>query len=131
MARQVRLFERGTAEEPAREIPVEKEEFLIGRAPDCDLRLPLAAVSRHHCMLRVAADEVTLVDLGSSNGTYLNGQRVRSQATLRSGDEMQVENFFWMVDLGDGAAKAPGVAGADPLAMTQRRGRPDPPAGAG
>lgn len=130
MTRQVRLFERGTEAEPAREIPVEKEEFLIGRAPDCDLRLPLAGVSRHHCMLRVAPDEVTVIDLGSSNGTYLNGQRVRSQATLRSGDELQLENFSYLVDLGDGAAGDLGQAGTDPLATTQRRPpppRPTPP----
>jgi pSer/pThr/pTyr-binding forkhead associated (FHA) protein len=120
MNRQVRLFERGTPDEPMREIPVEKDEFLIGRAPDCDLRLDVAAVSRHHCMLRVTADEVTLVDLGSSNGTYLNGERVRSQATLKSGDELHIENVVYLVDLGDGELK---VRGTDPLATTQRRKR--------
>lgn len=121
MSRQVRLFERGTEEDPPREILVEKEEFLIGRAPDCDLRLPPAAVSRHHCMLRVSSDEVTVIDLGSSNGTYLNGQRVRSQATLRSGDELQLDNVSYLVDLGDGAGGDLRQAGADPLATTQRR----------
>ena len=121
MTRNIRLLERGSDAQAAREIRVEKEEFLIGRSPDCDLCLPLAAVSRHHCMLRVTPDEVTVADMGSSNGTYLNGQRVRSQAVVRSGDELQVENFFYLVDLGDGAAGDLNLAEADPLALTQRR----------
>lgn len=121
MPRQVRLFERGPGSGPPREIAVAEEDFLIGRAPDCNLRLAAAAVSRHHCLLRVTDDEVTLVDLGSSNGTYLNGQRVRSQAALRTGDEIQIEDARFLVDLGDGGADEGRVAGADPLATTQRR----------
>lgn len=119
MSRRVRLIERSKDTEQPREVLIEKEEFLIGRAPDCDLRLLLAEISRHHCMLRVAPDEVLLVDLGSSNGTYLNGQRVRSQATLRSGDEIQIEATTFLVDLGDGISPDP--SGIDALATTQRR----------
>ncbi len=50
---------------------------LLGRGTDCDLRLVDAGVSRHHAELRVEDGHVVLVDLGSTNGTYVNGQPVR------------------------------------------------------
>jgi pSer/pThr/pTyr-binding forkhead associated (FHA) protein len=120
MTREVRLIERGASAAQTREIPVSREEFLIGRAPDCDLRLRVAAVSRHHCMIRLRPDEVTLIDLGSSNGTYLNGQRVLSQATLHTGDELRVENCIFVVDLGDKGKIDLGVTEVDPVAVPRR-----------
>jgi FhaA, N-terminal domain/FHA domain len=50
---------------------------MLGRGTDCDLRLVDPGVSRHHAELRVEDDEVVLVDLGSTNGTFVNGQPVR------------------------------------------------------
>jgi len=102
-----------------KEVPVTKEEFLIGRGPDCDLRLGSSEVSRHHCLLRVRGEEVTVSDLGSSNGTYLNGQRVRSQAALHSGDEIVLGKSRFLIDLGDQVDLGTSVS-ADPLAVTFR-----------
>ena len=53
---------------------------LLGRGTDCDLRLVDPGVSRHHAELRVETDQVVLVDLGSTNGTFVNGQPVRRVA---------------------------------------------------
>ena len=50
---------------------------MLGRGTDCDLRLVDPGVSRHHAELRVEDDEVVLVDLGSTNGTFVNGEPVR------------------------------------------------------
>jgi len=50
---------------------------LLGRGTDCDLRLVDPGVSRHHAELRVEGQLVALVDLGSTNGTFVNGQPVR------------------------------------------------------
>jgi hypothetical protein len=50
---------------------------ILGRGTDCDLRLVDPGVSRHHAEIRVEDDEVVLVDLGSTNGTFVNGQPVR------------------------------------------------------
>lgn len=50
---------------------------LLGRGTDCDLRLVDPGVSRHHAEVRVEGDVVALVDLGSTNGTFVNGQPVR------------------------------------------------------
>jgi pSer/pThr/pTyr-binding forkhead associated (FHA) protein len=114
-----RLVERGTTAEQIREIPMHEEEFLIGRGADCNLRLRISSISRHHCLIRLGTNEATVVDLGSSNGTYLNGQRVRSQAALRNGDEIQVGTCRFVVELGDDAAvdMESGV-GADPFTPT-------------
>jgi pSer/pThr/pTyr-binding forkhead associated (FHA) protein len=53
---------------------------LLGRGTDCDLRLVDTGVSRHHAELRVEDTQVVLVDLGSTNGTLVNGQPVRRVA---------------------------------------------------
>jgi len=53
---------------------------LLGRGTDCDLRLVDGGVSRHHAELRVEDHQVVLVDLGSTNGTFVNGQPVRRVA---------------------------------------------------
>jgi FhaA, N-terminal domain/FHA domain len=53
---------------------------LLGRGTDCDLRLVDTGVSRHHAELRVEDSQVVLVDLGSTNGTFVNGQPVRRVA---------------------------------------------------
>jgi hypothetical protein len=50
---------------------------MLGRGTDCDLRLVDPGVSRHHAELRVEDDQVVLVDLGSTNGTFVNGAPVR------------------------------------------------------
>jgi len=50
---------------------------ILGRGTDCDLRLVDPGVSRHHAEIRVEDGDVVLVDLGSTNGTFVNGQPVR------------------------------------------------------
>lgn len=74
-----------------RDFQVTKNRMVIGRKTDCDLRIPLSSVSRHHCELKVdpEAEEVELRDLGSSNGTYHNNVRVQ-EAIVSAGDEITV-----------------------------------------
>lgn len=122
---QVRLIECGEGG-AACEVPVNQLEFLIGRGADCDLRLRNNSVSRHHCILRVASGEAVLIDLGSSNGTYLNNERVRSQAPLHSGDELRVGTCRFLVDLGDGDRERLKALAANPLVGTVKI--PEPPA---
>ncbi len=94
-----RLLEK-TAE-GFREIALQSDEFLIGRGSDCDLTLHHTDVSRHHCLIHIRRDDVTASDLGSSNGTYLNGERIISQRTLRTGDALKIGAILFLVDLGD------------------------------
>jgi pSer/pThr/pTyr-binding forkhead associated (FHA) protein len=128
MTRQARLIERGPTPEQTRQVPVPPGEFLIGRGPDCDLRLPVSAISRHHCIIRLTETEATLLDLGSSNGTYLNGQRVRSQAALHSGDDLAVGDCHFLVDLGDSDAVNLGSLDANAAAATLKLRKAPPPA---
>src|SRR5262249_17744942 len=120
-----RLIEPGASPGQTREVLIGKEEFLIGRGADCDLRLRAAAVSRHHCLIRVRGNEVTLTDLGSSNGTYLNGTRVRSQAPLKEGDELRLGDFRFLVELDERSGIEWGAeTGADSSARTCRLPNP-------
>lgn len=61
----------------------------IGRAPRADFIVDAALVSRLHCRLAASTGEIEAVDLESTNGTYVNGQRVE-RATLRHGDKLRV-----------------------------------------
>src|SRR5262245_22726835 len=117
-----RLLEPGKEGEHVREVCIYAEEFLVGRGADCNLRLQDSATSRHHCLIRVRGDEATLVDLGSSNGTYLNGDRVLSQSVLHTGDEIRIGEFRYVVDLGDDPAWTERfMRCVDPVATTMRR----------
>lgn len=109
---QARLIEPGAGAEHIREIPLKEEEFLIGRGTDCDLRLPLSDISRHHCLIRIRGKEISVMDLGSANGTFVNGQRIRGQTLLHSGDQIRVGTVLFVVDLGD-EIEAPWKGGAD------------------
>ena len=61
----------------------------IGRAPRADFRVDAALVSRLHCRLAAGAGEIEAVDLKSTNGTYVNGERV-DRGTLKAGDTLRI-----------------------------------------
>ncbi len=117
-----KLIERGGKGKRDQEFQIRREEFLLGRGTDCDLRLSDINISRHHCLIRVRPDEITLVDLGSSNGTYVNGHRVVSQTALHSGDEIRVGEFCFIFEVGEGTRPDHDPNVIDPLAHTVRLG---------
>jgi pSer/pThr/pTyr-binding forkhead associated (FHA) protein len=61
----------------------------IGRAPGADFIVDATLVSRVHCRLTAGAAEIEIVDLESTNGTFVNGQRI-NQASVRAGDRIGV-----------------------------------------
>jgi predicted component of type VI protein secretion system len=81
--------------------PVEigKEMTLIGRQEDCDLRLDHKSVSKMHCVIVKTDGLLLLRDLGSTNGTRVNGTRVR-RAALLPNDKLSVANFHYRVLFG-------------------------------
>jgi predicted component of type VI protein secretion system len=81
-----------------RSFSIARDMTVIGRREDCDLRIPLGEVSRKHCRLVRDGDTLKLEDLGSSNGTFLNGQRVQ-EALLSPGDTIQVGPVVFAVQI--------------------------------
>jgi pSer/pThr/pTyr-binding forkhead associated (FHA) protein len=71
---------------------------VIGRREDCDLRIPLAEVSRKHCRLIIEGDALRVEDLGSSNGTYVNGHRVQ-EAQVEAGSSVTVGPVTFVVQI--------------------------------
>ena len=71
-------------------IEVRSERFIIGRGEECHLRPSSEAVSRRHCALVMQRNRVQICDLKSSNGTFVNGVRVKGEQILQSGDLVKV-----------------------------------------
>ena len=80
-------------------LEVDRPIVRIGRAADNDVRLQSAHASRHHCRLVVEPDGTYVVDLGSSNGTEVNGERIARQLLCGGdviaigGTELRVEDL--------------------------------------
>lgn len=71
-----------------------KPVMVIGRAPDSEICLQLPSISRRHACLRVGRDVVILEDLGSTNGCYVNGKRVKRQL-LKDGDKLEIGDVMF------------------------------------
>ena len=71
-------------------IELAQGETLLGRAADAHVRFDVPGVSRRHARIIIDSVSVTLEDLGSQNGTYVRGERIRSRATLEDGDELRL-----------------------------------------
>src|ERR1700726_3444219 len=76
-----------------------KGEFIFGRGLECHIRPDSDWVSRQHCLLRVADDGVYLRDLGSRNGTLVNGRLVSSECRLDHHDHIQIGPLVFEVRL--------------------------------
>jgi predicted component of type VI protein secretion system len=63
---------------------------LVGRDPECQVQLGNRFVSRRHCLLSIRQQEATVRDLGSTNGTLVNGQRAEDEVHLLPGDTLQL-----------------------------------------
>lgn len=72
-----------------KEIAIDQKEFLIGRGDACHLRPKTDTVSRQHCAILVQDGKVVLRDLGSKNGTFVNGERLAGERVLKDGDEVK------------------------------------------
>lgn len=103
------------------EIPLKKDKFIIGRASDCTLRAGSDAISRHHCLLLKTDHRVTVRDLGSRNGTYVNDVRIEKETPLEHEDELRVGplHFKFHNDHAAKTAKQPKVTSvADAVARS-------------
>ncbi len=94
-----------------RRVDLRSGEVTIGRSRGCGVVLRDPSVSRGHALLSVAGGRVTLQDLRSSNGTYVNGRRIDAETPLAEGDRVVIGEtaLYLRRAAGDGAAQ-PAVA---------------------
>lgn len=77
-------------------VPLTKSSTLIGRAPNCDIKIPSGSVSKEHTRIEIFADKVIISDAGSRNGTFVNGVQVRSNKA-KSGDKVGIHDILFEV----------------------------------
>ena len=81
-----------------RDFPISEEKTILGRRQDCHLRIPTKDVSRQHCVLLLQDNVLTAKDLGSSNGTFINGKRI-AEAELKAGDRLRLGPVTFIVQI--------------------------------
>ncbi len=87
---------RVTEDGRMQELPIKRDRVVIGRQTDCDVRVPAAGISRRHCEIVQEEGGPLIRDLGSSNGTWVNQERVES-ARLSAGDLVSFGSFVFVV----------------------------------
>src|SRR3954452_11376787 len=103
-------------------IALQRPVLLIGRHPECDVRIDLPKISRRHCCLALAYDRVLIRDLGSHNGLRVNGRPVE-EARLYPGDEVAIGPLISGME----REPAPGSGPAPPGARPAGASPPTPP----
>lgn len=83
-----------------KQIPLEKGTFVLGRGQDADIKLEDELISRRHCSLTFNGNSVRINDLGSTNGTYIDGQPVQS-GTLEPDNRLQIGKMVLKLDYKD------------------------------
>jgi len=94
-----------------REIAIKVSKFIIGRGEEAHLRSSSDLVSRQHCAIRVRDGKVTIEDLKSRNGTYVNGQKIKGVHIAKPGDKLRVGRLQleMQIDMAAAGAKRPVV----------------------
>ena len=99
------------------EFPLKAEQNVIGRTSRCDVRIKHPGISAEHAVIRVLPGSATVEDLGSTNGTRVNGKKIELH-TLRHGDQIGVgrERLMYFAEL-DEAAKFLQPESIEPFAL--------------
>src|SRR5262245_1193394 len=92
-------------------VPVPLAEFHIGRDPQCHLRPTNPVISKRHCILSVRGEQFFVRDLESTNGTYVNDERIQGEKELLEGDLLKLGALHFRVSLD----KLPSVDRPTPL----------------
>jgi len=103
-------------------IALHRPVLLIGRHPECDVRIDLPKISRRHCCLALAYDRVLIRDLGSHNGLRVNGRPVE-EARLYPGDEVAIGPLIYRMEMEAAPRSGPVPTGARPAGASP----PTPP----
>ena len=104
-------------------IAIPSGKLLIGREDDCHLRSTCELVSRHHCVLLLDEYTLRIRDLGSRNGTFVNGRRiVRGELILLHGDVVSVGDLDFHIDCAQATPEDPRLGSEKPPAALLRTG---------
>jgi pSer/pThr/pTyr-binding forkhead associated (FHA) protein len=88
------------------DILIDQDMVVVGRHPSCDARRDSLRLSRRHCCLTEEHGEIIVRDLGSTNGIWINGERVKV-GRLRRGDELSIAHYRYRVDDGPDVSAPP------------------------
>ena len=100
------------------EFPLKAEQSLIGRSSRCDVCIKHPGISAEHAVIRQVPGAATVEDLGSTNGTRVNGKKLTQMHTLRHGDQIGVgrERLMYFAEL-DSAADFMQPQSIEPFAI--------------
>jgi pSer/pThr/pTyr-binding forkhead associated (FHA) protein len=87
-------------------VPLRKNELIVGRRPSCDICLDFENISGKHCVLRYMNQVWHVRDLGSTNGTSLNGARLSSEHVVLPDDELGIAGHIFHIDYEPGAPES-------------------------
>jgi uncharacterized RDD family membrane protein YckC len=97
------------------EIPLREGDLVVGRSRSCPVRIDDESVSRSHALLTIRDGQVTIRDLGSSNGTFVGGYRVVKDSRLKDGDSLRFGGAIATIQIVPPAAPAERTAAVDAL----------------
>src|ERR1700745_458229 len=96
-----------------RRLDFDKSEVTIGRVQGNDIILPKGNVSKRHSRIVLKDGKFIIVDLKSTNGTYVNGRKITSPLVIKPSDKIYIGDFILAVEDGEGASVSSGAnAGA-------------------
>ena len=89
------------------QIPLQGSQFVIGRDPKCNLRPASDLISKLHCVFLMDGSKLTIRDLKSTNGTFVNSQKLEGNAELKDGDLVRVGPLVFAVHVEAAAQSIP------------------------
>src|SRR5579872_1506840 len=120
-----------TGEQSGRSVELRENAVVVGRHPGCDIRVPDETVSRRHARIIAGHDGYLIEDLGSRNGTFLNGHKVTSPERLNHLDTFSIFNTVveFRDELAGESAESTGLQtvalnGRPKTLLKQRAGKP-------
>ncbi|MCG8649375.1 MAG: FHA domain-containing protein, partial [Pirellulales bacterium] len=95
------LSTNSNGEEGATRFDLTARETSIGRHPECGIVVDAGAVSRYHAKIVAQSEEFLVEDMGSRNGTFLNGQLIKKPEVLREGDRIRISEIEFVYHTGE------------------------------